>query len=185
VLDVFATLAGQGVELRILHAGAPSGPFRSSFDRRPTLVRGGLELRQCPRVHLKTVLIDGRLCYLGSANWTGAGLGAKGENRRNFELGMLTDDCDLIDQVQALYEHIWRGAACRGCKLRESGCEAPIDVVIGTATTKPRKPAAIKPATTTTAKPRAKTAAKPRAKTAARSPRKTAARPAANSGTSR
>ena len=30
-----------------------------------------LELRQCPRVHLKTVLIDGQFCYLGSANWTG------------------------------------------------------------------------------------------------------------------
>ncbi len=134
VLDVFTSLAGQGVELRILHAGPPSGPFRSSFDRHPVLVRGGLELRQCPRVHLKTVLIDGRLCYLGSANWTGAGLGAKGEGRRNFELGMLTDDCDVIDQVQALYEHIWRGTACRGCKLRESGCEAPIDVVNGTAT---------------------------------------------------
>ena len=161
VLDVFATLAGQGVELRILHAGAPSGPFRSSFARRPGLVRGGLELRQCPRVHLKTVLVDGRLCYLGSANWTGAGLGAKGEGRRNFELGMLTDDCDLIDQVQALYEHIWRGAACRQCKLRESGCEAPIDVVIGTARPKPArlgKPG--KPAT-----PRAKpVAAKPRAR---------------------
>jgi phosphatidylserine/phosphatidylglycerophosphate/cardiolipin synthase-like enzyme len=170
VLDVFATLAGQGVELRILHAGAPSGPFRSSFDRRPTLVRGGLELRQCPRVHLKTVLIDGRLCYLGSANWTGAGLGAKGEGRRNFELGVLTDDCDLIDQVQALYEHIWRGAACRRCKLRESGCEAPIDVVIGTATTRPRKPAA-RPASSPAAKPRAKTAA-------ARSPRKAVAKSA-------
>ena len=111
VLEVFAALARRGVELRILHAALPSGPFRSSFDRRPELVAGGLELRQCPRVHLKTVLVDGRLCYLGSANWTGAGLGAKGEDRRNFELGVLTDDCDVIDHVQGLYEHIWRGAA--------------------------------------------------------------------------
>ena len=133
VLDVFTDLATRGVELRILHASAPSGPFRSSFDRHPALVRGALELRQCPRVHLKTVLVDGRLCYLGSANWTGAGLGAKGEGRRNFELGVVTDDEDVIDQVQGVYEHIWRGAACRGCKLRDSGCEAPIDVVNGTA----------------------------------------------------
>ena len=133
VLAVLDGLASQGVELRILHASAPSGPFRSSFDRRPRLVAGGLELRQCPRVHLKTVLVDGRLCYLGSANCTGAGLGAKGEDRRNFELGLLTDDEDVIDQVQALYEHIWTGAACRRCKLRDSGCEAPIDVVLGTA----------------------------------------------------
>lgn len=140
VLEVFATLARRGVELRILHAALPSGPFRSSFDRHRELVAGGLELRQCPRVHLKTVLVDGRLCYLGSANWTGAGLGAKGENRRNFELGVVTDDCDVIDHVQSLYEHIWRGSACRRCRLRESGCEAPIDVVLGTSAARPRAP---------------------------------------------
>ncbi|MBL9102196.1 MAG: phospholipase D family protein [Myxococcales bacterium] len=128
VLAVLSGLAAAGVDLRLLHAAPPSGPFRSSFDRHPRLVRGGLELRQCPRVHLKTVLIDGRYCYLGSANWTGAGLGAKGEGRRNFELGIVTDDDDTLDHVQALYQHIWSGAACRGCKLRESGCEAPLDV---------------------------------------------------------
>lgn len=128
VLDVFSTLASKGVDLRLLHAAPPSGPFRQSFDRHPRLVRGGLELRQCPRVHLKTVLVDGSFCYLGSANWTGAGLGAKGEGRRNFELGMITDDDEVLDHVQALFQHIWTGAACRRCKLRESGCEAPLDV---------------------------------------------------------
>lgn len=129
VLEVFSALAERSVELRILHATPPSGPFRRSFDRRARLYKGGLELRQCPRVHLKTVIVDGQLCYLGSANWTGAGLGAKGEHRRNFELGMLTEDCDLIDQVQALYEAIWSGQMCRACKLRDSGCEAPLDLI--------------------------------------------------------
>ena len=128
VLEVFSALAQQKVELRILHAAPPSGPFRRSFDRRSRLYKGGLELRQCPRVHLKTVIIDGRLCYLGSANWTGAGLGAKGEGRRNFEIGMLTEDEDVIDQVQAMYEAIWSGRMCKTCKLRNSGCEAPLDV---------------------------------------------------------
>lgn len=131
VLDVFSALALQGVELRLLHAAPPSGPFRRSFDRRARLWRGGLELRQCPRVHLKTVIVDGRLCYLGSANWTGAGLGAKGEGRRNFELGVMTEDEDVLDQVQAMYDAIWSGRSCRGCKLRDSGCEAPIDVAVG------------------------------------------------------
>ena len=128
VLSIFSALSVQGVELRLLHAAPPSGPFRRSFDRHPRLVRGGLELRQCPRVHLKTVIVDGHFCYLGSANWTGAGLGAKGEGRRNFELGLVTRDDDVLDHVQALYQHIWSGAGCRGCKLRESGCEAPLDL---------------------------------------------------------
>lgn len=128
VLEVFSALAGRAVELRILHAATPSGPFRRAFDRRARLYRGGLELRQCPRVHLKTVIVDGSLCYLGSANWTGAGIGAKGEGRRNFELGLITDDEDVIDQVQAMYASIWSGRACKRCKLRESGCEAPLDL---------------------------------------------------------
>jgi phosphatidylserine/phosphatidylglycerophosphate/cardiolipin synthase-like enzyme len=125
VLERFDELARAGVELRILHAGLPSRSFRESFDRHPLLVSGALELRLCARVHLKTVIIDGRLLYLGSANWTGAGLGVKNSSRRNFELGILTEDELLLDQVQALYQHIWQGAACPDCGLGHS-CEAPI-----------------------------------------------------------
>jgi phosphatidylserine/phosphatidylglycerophosphate/cardiolipin synthase-like enzyme len=125
VLEVFDQLCGRGVELRILHASLPSRAFRDEFDRHRRLVQGGLELRMCPRVHLKTVIIDAELVYFGSANWTGAGLGAKGEGRRNFELGVVSDDEQLLDQVQALYDTIWNGDPCTGCKLREE-CEAPL-----------------------------------------------------------
>jgi phosphatidylserine/phosphatidylglycerophosphate/cardiolipin synthase-like enzyme len=125
VLELLAEQARRGVELRILHASLPSRAFREEFDRHRDLVRGGLELRMCPRVHLKTVIVDAELLYFGSANWTGAGLGAKGEGRRNFELGMVSDDEQLIDQVQAVYDTIWNGDPCAGCKLREE-CEAPL-----------------------------------------------------------
>ena len=67
-----------------------------------------------------------QLLYLGSANWTGAGLGAKGTGRRNFELGFSTDDDGLLDRVQELYARIWNGAECGGCKLRDV-CPAPLD----------------------------------------------------------
>ena len=66
------------------------------------------------------------LLYVGSANWTGAGLGAKGEGRRNFELGFVTGDEQLLDEVQAMFDFVWRGAGCAGCKLREE-CDAPLD----------------------------------------------------------
>jgi phosphatidylserine/phosphatidylglycerophosphate/cardiolipin synthase-like enzyme len=128
VLDVLDTLAQRNVELRLLHAGTPSRAFRDSFDAHPRLVAGALELRQCPRVHFKTVIVDGRFAYLGSANWTGAGLGAKGEGRRNFELGLISEDEGLIDQVQGMYEAVWSGSQCAGCKLRDEGCEAPLDL---------------------------------------------------------
>ncbi len=55
---------------------------------------------------------DGSLLYLGSANFTGAGLGAKGESRRNFEAGILTDDDGLLDELQAGFQAIWSGAEC-------------------------------------------------------------------------
>jgi phosphatidylserine/phosphatidylglycerophosphate/cardiolipin synthase-like enzyme len=128
VLSVFDDLAGQGVELRLLHAGVPSRPFREELDRHPRLVeRGGLALRQCPRLHFKAVVVDGGFLYLGSANWTGAGLGAKGAGRRNFELGFVTADDGLLDRTQFLFNRIWSGAECRACKLRDV-CPAPLDV---------------------------------------------------------
>jgi phosphatidylserine/phosphatidylglycerophosphate/cardiolipin synthase-like enzyme len=128
VLEVFAELAEAKVELRILHASMPSRAFRRSFDAQPSLVSGGLQMRMCPRVHLKTVVIDARLMYLGSANWTGAGLGAKGDGRRNFEMGILTSDEPLIDETQERFDLIWRGAECSDCRLRDE-CEMPLDEI--------------------------------------------------------
>jgi len=125
VLAHLDDLAARGVELRLLHAELPSGPFRRELAQHPRLVAGGLALRRCPRVHLKTVIVDGELCYLGSANWTGAGLGAKGTGRRNFELGIVTDDGPLLDHVQAVYERIWSGGECEGCRLRTE-CPGPL-----------------------------------------------------------
>lgn len=128
VLEAFAELVTKGIELRILHAAPPSRAFRQSFDAQPELVAGGLKMRMCPRVHLKTVVVDARLVYLGSANWTGAGLGAKGDARRNFEMGIMTSDEQTIDQVQDRYDRIWRGAECAACTLRDR-CEMPLDQI--------------------------------------------------------
>jgi phosphatidylserine/phosphatidylglycerophosphate/cardiolipin synthase-like enzyme len=125
ILAVLDDLAMRGVELRLLHAEIPSRPFREELANHPRLVGGGLALRRCPRVHMKAVVVDGSLLYLGSANWTGAGLGAKGSGRRNFELGIVTDDAPLLDQVQAIYERVWTGAECVACKLRAE-CPGPL-----------------------------------------------------------
>lgn len=128
LLDVLADLAKRRVELRVLHAGVPSRAFRAELARQPTLTRGGLSMRRCPRVHLKVVVVDGRLLYVGSANLTGAGLGAKGDGRRNFELGVMTDDDGLLDAVQERFDRIWSGAECPGCRLRAL-CPRPLDAL--------------------------------------------------------
>jgi phosphatidylserine/phosphatidylglycerophosphate/cardiolipin synthase-like enzyme len=128
VLDLLADLAARGVELRILHGRAPSGPFAKALLSRRGLSKK-LGLRECPRVHLKLVAIDGRALYLGSANFTGAGLGARDAGRRNFELGIVTDDEHLLDSAQALFDAIWSGRECGPCKLR-SKCPRPIDTLV-------------------------------------------------------
>jgi phosphatidylserine/phosphatidylglycerophosphate/cardiolipin synthase-like enzyme len=147
VLAAFEEQILRGVEIRLLHAGEPSRPFKAELARRrglrgKALVGGGrFEMRQCPRVHFKAVVIDGAEVYLGSANWTGAGLGARHEGRRNFELGFVSRDDLLLDQVQSLYDDVWRGAQCGACRLRVM-CPGPLDapppVTTGT-TGKPRR----------------------------------------------
>jgi phosphatidylserine/phosphatidylglycerophosphate/cardiolipin synthase-like enzyme len=126
VIGVFEELVTAGIEIRLMHAAPPSRPFREELARHAPLA-GRFEMRLCPRVHLKAVIVDGEFLYLGSANWTGAGLGAKGTGRRNFELGMVTDDALLLDDVQEIFDRIWRGAECAACKLRDV-CPRPLDV---------------------------------------------------------
>jgi phosphatidylserine/phosphatidylglycerophosphate/cardiolipin synthase-like enzyme len=134
IIEVFQSLAQRRVQLRLLHAELPSRPFRKSFDAAAKLVEGGLKLKLCPRVHFKTVIVDDAWAYLGSANLTGAGLGAKAADRRNFELGFVTEDFDTIDRTTALFESVWGGAECAACKLRDI-CPDPV----GPEPSKPRR----------------------------------------------
>jgi len=150
ILAILDELAARGVELRLLHAELPSRPFRTELAQHPRLVAGGLALARCPRVHMKAVIVDGALLYLGSANWTGAGLGAKGSGRRNFELGIVTDDTELLDRVQAMYEQVWTGGECAACKLRPE-CPGPLSELRTAAAAAPASPAppAVAPAPAT------------------------------------
>jgi phosphatidylserine/phosphatidylglycerophosphate/cardiolipin synthase-like enzyme len=72
------------------------------------------------------IIVDGRYLYVGSANFTGAGLGVKGTHRRNFEVGIFTQDETMLDETQALFDAVWRGAPCGRCALRDR-CEMPLD----------------------------------------------------------
>ncbi len=104
-LHVLSDMIEQGISVRLLHAKEPGHNFRKDFDRFLPLIEG-LERMLCPRVHFKSVVVDGKRAYTGSANLTGAGMGAKSENRRNFESGILTDDPVM---VQKHYESVRSG----------------------------------------------------------------------------
>ena len=128
ITERFESLTRAGVEIRILHGALPSRPFRAQLERRGRAATNKrLQLRHCPRVHLKMIAVDGAYLYLGSANFTGAGLGARGDGRRNFEMGLATDDDVLLDSAQQRFDRIWSGGECGSCRLR-SECPAPLDV---------------------------------------------------------
>ena len=96
IVEVFRRLASRGVEIRLLHAGTPSS---AALRELKSALPANLTIRRCPRLHSKAVIVDCKRMYLGSANLTGAGLGAKAEGRRNFELGVWTESPALIDAV--------------------------------------------------------------------------------------
>ena len=132
ILDTLQSLCDRGVSVRLLHGAPASRPFREELRaRRQRLAAPRFQMRLCPRLHMKLIAIDGALLYLGSANFTGAGLGAKSDGRRNFEMGIVTDNEAMLDAAQARFDRIWRGAECAACKLRRE-CPSPIDLLVRT-----------------------------------------------------
>ena len=123
-LGVLSDLIGKGVEVRLIHAKEPGPNFREDFDRYPRLARM-LERVMCPRVHFKLVIIDQAICYVGSANLTGAGMGMKSPTRRNFEAGILTDEPSIVDAAIEEFDKVWRGSECKKCQRRDI-CTDPI-----------------------------------------------------------
>jgi phosphatidylserine/phosphatidylglycerophosphate/cardiolipin synthase-like enzyme len=113
-LEVLSDLSDRHVEIRLLHAKEPGAAFREDFDKYSNLING-MERVLCPRVHLKAVIIDGSFAYSGSANLTGAGMGAKSEHKRNFESGFITDDSEIIAKIMEQFDNIWRGNHCSKC----------------------------------------------------------------------
>jgi phosphatidylserine/phosphatidylglycerophosphate/cardiolipin synthase-like enzyme len=83
-------------------------------------------IRRCPRLHAKAVVVDSCAMYLGSANLTGAGLGAKSPRKRNIEWGIWTYDASLIDQVLGEFNQLWEGVHCENC-LRRDVCPVPLE----------------------------------------------------------
>lgn len=124
-LGVLARLLKRGVEIRLIHAKEPGPAFREDFDRFPIL-KTGLERMLCPRVHFKILIFDFETAYIGSANLTGAGIGMKSNNRRNFEAGILTNNTSIVDAAIEQFDSVWRGAHCAKCG-RKQYCSDPLN----------------------------------------------------------
>lgn len=135
IVKHLAGLAEQGVEVRLLHSGVPSGAALRELKalmKRPAHLKacqktgGCFTIRRCPRLHSKAVVVDAGWVYLGSANLTGAGLGAKGATRRNFEMGVISRTPGMVDAVLGRFNDLWEGEHCAGCGQREV-CPVPLE----------------------------------------------------------
>ncbi len=70
-------------------------------------------------------VFDCKEVYIGSTNLTGAGIGMKGEDKRNFEAGILTDETKIVEQSMNQFDEVWMGKHCKKCKRRDF-CADPI-----------------------------------------------------------
>lgn len=124
VLGMLDGLVKRKVSVRLLHAKEPGPNFRNSFDKYPLLWKN-MERQLCPRVHFKHIIIDGKFAYSGSANLTGAGLGMKSANTRNFESGFITNDIKIVEAIMTQFDQVWMGFFCKDCR-RKNFCQDPI-----------------------------------------------------------
>lgn len=124
LLETLSDLVKCGVEIRLIHAKEPGPAFRKDFDKYPALI-DGMERVLCPRVHFKIIVFDLKAAYVGSANLTGAGLGMKGDNTRNFEAGVLSSDKNFVSTAAKQFDDVWMGSFCKSCR-RKQFCPDPI-----------------------------------------------------------
>jgi len=116
LLERISSFLERGISVRLIHAKEPGPHFRESFDKYPVLAER-LERLLCRRVHFKSIVIDGKYAYSGSANLTGAGMGARSDGKRNFESGVFTDDKVLVSGIMGQYDRIWMGSFCSDCRF--------------------------------------------------------------------
>jgi phosphatidylserine/phosphatidylglycerophosphate/cardiolipin synthase-like enzyme len=125
-VDLMASLVNQGVAFRLIHAELPSRPFRERYEQIDSKgqLSAGVEFLHCIRMHAKIFVVDGRIALVGSPNLTGAGIGAKGKAKRNFEIAFLLEGEHEVEPFMEYFDYVWMGGPCPDCALR-SLCPAP------------------------------------------------------------
>lgn len=123
-LSVLSQLIRKNIKIRLMYAKQPGVNFLTDFRKYPNL-KNGIEMVLCPRIHFKMLIFDLETAYIGSANLTGAGIGMKSSDRRNFETGILTNNNIIVNQAITQFDEVWMGKYCKSCG-RKRYCKSPI-----------------------------------------------------------
>ena len=114
-IDILDSLANSGVNIRVL-CSSPSKGFLEEVEGHEDLMNNpNFSFKTCRRCHMKMVVIDGEIIYVGSANITAAGMGPRINSRRNFEVGVISSDNNLVEQGIDIFEESWSIKRCSTC----------------------------------------------------------------------
>ena len=114
-LDILEDLAYLGVEIRIISSSTSNGFLEEMKGHESLMKNLSFHFKTCRRCHMKMVLIDDEVIYIGSANITAAGMGPRIDTRRNFETGMISSDSSLVEQGIGIFDEVWSGKRCKEC----------------------------------------------------------------------
>ncbi len=124
IAHLFRELCDRDVYVSLLFSSEPSSSFLDEVNKLELDSHANFFLAKCPRVHFKCVIVDEKIAYMGSGNLTGAGIGAKSQHKRNFEMGFLIEDSAVIERILSTYTRIIEKSECPSCKLRKYCTEA-------------------------------------------------------------
>jgi len=118
ILEILDDKVGEGVEVRII-CSSPRAAVIDNIQEYDNLLDTELFLRkECVRNHMKMVILDEKVAYVGSANLTNAAMGGKSDKKRNFEAGILTTEPDIVSNALDHFDEVWSDDICSTCKSK-------------------------------------------------------------------
>jgi len=122
-LDFLIEKANEGVSVRIITA-EKSGYFQDGGERAYCKTPNKcFYVWLCARNHAKVVIIDDEIAYIGSANMTRAGLGQPYASPGNFEVGIMTEDPEIIASLNERFSDITSHKFCDDCHRKKDCLE--------------------------------------------------------------
>ena len=114
-VDILDTLANFGVDIQVICSSPSRGFLEDMKGHEDLMGNPHFSFKTCRRCHMKMVIIDCEIIYIGSANVTAAGMGPRIDTRRNLEVGVVSSDSSLVEQGIDIFEESWSTKRCLTC----------------------------------------------------------------------